>query len=470
MPMSLLSHFLKKTSSLLIKQSHKWQKEGRLRDPSIWDCTTNEEGHLCIDGCSAVDLVNKYGSPLLAVNTKKLVKDSNEIKSAIKSAPDGSKVLYSYKTNCIPGILKEIHETGIGAEVISPYELWIAKELKVPGERIVYNGVDKDDESIRCAIEMGILSINIDYMEEVDKVYQIAKSMGKIANVGVRLGLSNGMQFGLNVETGEAYEACKKISELSDYLNLHCVHFNVASNTKESDTHKYYALKALNFMSEIKHELDIDIEYLDIGGGYGVPTTKNMSGIEYGLYRTFGLLPKPPEPNNFQSIDRFLDDVIKSITVECKKLNLNNPKLLLEPGRFVSSQSELLLTTVLAIKTKKDGTQYAITDAGRLSMTFPCDFEYHEILLANDTKAKLSDNYQIMGRICTSADWLVKNKLMPKLKVGDILAVMDAGAYFSSYSSTFAFPRPGIISLADGDIKMMRSPETYQYLSSLDVY
>lgn len=470
MPMNLLSYFFKKTSSLLVKQSHKWQKKGKLRDPSIWDCTTNKQGHLCIDDYSMVDLVNKHGSPLLVVNTKKLVKDSNEIQNAIKNASDGSKVLYSYKTNCIPGILKEIHEAGIGAEVISPYELWIAKELRVPGEQIVYNGVDKDEESIQCAIEMGVLSINIDYMEEIEKVYRIAKLMGKVANIGVRLGFSNGSQFGLNIESGEAYEACKKISELSDYLNLHCVHFNVASNTKESDTHKHYALKALDFIRQVKSSLGVDIEYLDIGGGYGVPTTKNMSGVEYGLYRTFGLLPKPPELASCQGIDRFLDDVITSITAECKKLNLNSPKLLLEPGRFVSSQSELLLATVLAIKVKSDGTQYVITDAGRLSMTFPCDFEYHEILLASDTKAKLSENYQIMGRICTSADWLAKNKLMPKLKVGDVLAIMDAGAYFSSYSSTFAFPRPGIISLTEGEIRMIRSPETYQYLSSLDVY
>src|SRR6267143_660866 len=80
-------------------------------------------------------------------NKRCLMKDAEELQKAFKGAPEGSKILYSYKTNCIPGILKPLHEAGIGAEVISPYELWLAEQLGVPGDMILYNGVDKSDAS-----------------------------------------------------------------------------------------------------------------------------------------------------------------------------------------------------------------------------------------------------------------------------------------------------------------------------------
>jgi len=441
-----------------------------LRDLDLWDCAVDQSGNLCIADADTVDLVQQYGSPLLVVNHKRLVKDAEAILQAMTVAPEGSKVLYSYKTNCISGILKTIHRTGIGAEVISPYELWVAEQLQVPGEIIVYNGVDKTDESLCRAIEMDILAINIDHREEVERICRAAEKIGRKARVGIRLGLSNGSQFGLSIDTGEAMDVCREVAENSAWLELNCIHFSVTSNAKNAYTHKTYARRALQFISTLKQELNLEVEYLDIGGGYGVPTTKNMTGVEYGLYRTFGCLPKPPIPSEFQPIGAFIEEIVTSIKQFCEELHIEPPRLLIEPGRFVTSRSEVLLAKVLAVKKKLDGTQYLITDTGRLSMTFPAEFEYHEIFVANRVQEKMDTRYQVMGRICTSADWLAKNRYLPESQPGDILAVMDAGAYFSSYSSTFAFPRPGIISIDEGQIEVLREPETFEYLTELDQY
>jgi len=454
---------------MLIRRSKKQQIESQLRNLALWDLDINDSGHIAIDGLDAIDLKEEYGSPLLIVNKKRLEKDAKNIQQAFALAPSGSKVLYSYKTNCIPGILKEIHNFGIGAEVISPYELWLAERLNVPGNMIVYNGVNKTEESIIQAIGMNIISINIDNAEEVDRVYRIAKKMDKKAHVGIRLGLVSGSQFGLEIKSGEALEVCKHIHELSDYLDLNCVHFNVTSNARTASIHKSCAVTALRFMATIKSEMGLDISYLDIGGGFGVPTTKNMSHIEYGLYRTFGSLPKPPSFINFQPIDFFLGETITEIRQFCKKFNLKMPKLLIEPGRFVTSMSELLLAEVQTIKKKVDGTQFAITDAGRLSIAFPCEFEYHEVFIANRPKAEMDTLYHVMGRICTSADWMFKNRYLPELRPGDILAIMDAGAYFSSYSSNFAFQRPGLVMVCDGQSKILRKHESFDHLVAMDV-
>jgi len=468
--MSLVTKMIKALSKIFIKKSLEWQAASPLRDLTLWDCDVNSSGNLTIANVDSVKLVQQYGSPLLVVNHKRLIRDARAVLQAMSQAPAGSKVLYSYKTNCIPGILKTIHGTGIGAEVISPYELWVAEKLQVPADLIVYNGVDKTDESLCRAIEMGILAINIDQHEEVERICRAARTVGRKARVGIRLGLSNGSQFGLGIDTGEAMEVCREIASNFELLDFNCIHFSVTSNAKNAYTHKIHALIALDFMRTLKRELNLEVEYLDIGGGYGVPTTKNMTNVEYGLYRTFGCLPKPAIPSESQPIESFVGEVVASVKASCEKLDIAIPKLLIEPGRFVTSRSELLLAKVLAIKKKSNGTQYLITDTGRLSMTFPGEFEYHEIFVANRVPAEMDTNYQVMGRICTSADWLAKNRYLPESRPGDILAIMDAGAYFSSYSSTFAFPRPSIISVDNGRINVLRKQETFEYLTELDQY
>ncbi|WP_208597648.1 diaminopimelate decarboxylase family protein [Desulfogranum mediterraneum] len=455
-------------SRALVKKSHVWQQASSLRDPDLWDCTVSTAGHLCVADFDCVELANNYGSPLLVVNYQRLLKDIGQMMGAMRQAPEGSKVLYSYKTNCIPALLQVLHENGLGAEVISPYELWVAHKLNVPGDKLVYNGVDKSDESLRLAVTMDVLAVNVDHREEVQRIVQAAKDVGRRARVGVRLGLSNSSQFGLSVDSGEAMEVCREIIAHEKWLDLCCVHFSVTSNAKDSWIHRINAEKALAFISCLQQELDIQIEYLDIGGGYGVPTTKNMSGVEYGLYRTFGCLPKPADPLMFQAIDLFIGEIVAAVQVSCMELGLKIPKLLIEPGRFITSRSEILLAKVLSVKTKPNGTRFLITDAGRLSMTFPAEFEYHELFVANRMQATMNTNYQVMGRICTSADWLAKNRLLPEAQPGDIIAVMDAGAYFSSYSSTFAFPRPAIVGVDNGKISVLRSPESFEYLTELD--
>ena len=468
--MSIADYFFKKASEILISKSIKWQKESMLRDLNLWELEANRQSHLSVDGVDTIGLVERYGSPLLVVNRKKLLKDARNTINAFKIVPPGSKILYSYKTNCIPGIIKELHGLGIGAEVISPYELWLAERLGVPGEKIVYNGVNKTEESLNRAIKMNVLSINIDSFDEIDLLYNIAKRLNKKANVGIRLGLVAKSQFGFDIEGGDAMKACEKIASLSSYLNLCCIHFNVTSNERTASAHKHCSNIALDFIYKLKEKKGIAISYLDIGGGFGVETTKNMSGLEYGLYRLFGCLPKPPLPDDYQPVDSFFSDTIESIRRACERLNLDVPKIIIEPGRLITSRSEFLLARVNSIKKKNNGTIFAITDAGRLSMTFPCDFEYHEVFIANRPNDKLEKVYQVMGRICTSADWMFKNRCLPELKNGDLLAVMDAGAYFSSYSSNFAFPRPAIVMIDDGKARVIREQETFEHLTAMDAF
>jgi diaminopimelate decarboxylase len=465
-----MRRLIQRLSGPALRKTQREQTQSKLRDLALWRLETNRLGHVAVAGMDVVSLVEKFGSPLLVVNRRQLLEDATQALDALSAGPPGSQVLYSYKTNCIPGILQEIHKLGIGAEVISPYELWLAERLGVPGDMIVYNGVNKTEESLERAARMDILSVNIDHQEEIERIHAIAKKLGRRIRVGLRLGLIPGSQFGLEIETGAALKALRKILSRSDRLQFTGIHFNVTSNAKNASTHKSCARRAVEFIASVREESKLTFDYLDIGGGFGVPTTKNMTPLEYGIYRTLGILPKPPDPAEFQPLDLFLKEIILEIKESCRSKGVEVPKILIEPGRFITSRAEFLLTKVLALKQKANGTRFAIADAGRLSLTFPTDFEYHEVFAAIRPGAPLTTNYQVMGRICTSADWMFKNRVLPELAPGDILAVMDAGAYFSSYATNFAFPRPPIVMVSEGEAKVIRREETFEHLTGMDNY
>jgi diaminopimelate decarboxylase len=453
---------------VLLKKSFEHQRRSQVRDPRLWDLDVNERGHLAIGGLDAIDLLDQFGSPLLVVNHDSLARHAREMIAALAPAPAGSMVCYSYKTNCIPGILSALHSLGLGAEVISPFELWLADQLGVPGGSVIYNGVAKTDDSIDLAIRMGIAAINVDHISEVERIARIAERRGERARVGVRLALVDRAQFGLGVDNGESMEACRQIAARGRFLDFRCVHFNVTSNSRSSDEHRGALAAALRFIGALRSTLHVDVPLLDIGGGFGVPTTKNLSHREYLLYRGLGIVPPGPDPLDFQPIDRYLADLIDDVRQAAARMGFPVPAIVVEPGRFVTSRAEVLLTRINSLKERQDGTAIAITDAGRLSTTFPCDFEYHEVFIPNRPRANLERAYTVTGRVCTSSDWLIRNRLLPTLAPDDALAVMDAGAYFSSYSSNFAFPRPAIVMIESGQPRVIRNAESFEHLVAMD--
>jgi diaminopimelate decarboxylase len=357
------------------RQSVRRQLNSTARNPSLWSLDVHDKGHLTVDGVDAAGLLTQFGSPLLVVQHRLLVQHAQQMVDALAKGPTGSRVYYSYKTNCIPGILAELHRLGIGAEVISPYELWLAHELGVDGDAVIFNGVDKTDDSIDLAVRMNVAAINVDHLSEIDRIAAIARRRGQRARVGVRLGLVEKAQFGLSVDDGECLEACRRILDRPGVLELSCVHFNVTSNARNSATHRAALARALQFLDDLKKACGVEVPLLDIGGGFGVPTTKNMSPVEYLLYRGLGLVPEPPRPDDFQPIDGYVGDLIGDLVSGASRLGLAVPALAVEPGRYITSRSEFLLTTVKTVKTRGGATPIAITDAGRLSVTFPCDFE-----------------------------------------------------------------------------------------------
>jgi diaminopimelate decarboxylase len=463
----MLDLALNTLAKMAIKRSSIRQANQGHPDLSAWGLT-QKEGELIISGIPASELINRYGSPLLILNEPRLFDDIRSLQKAFSCAPLGSRIHYSYKTNCIPGIIQCIHSHGLGAEVISHYELQIAERLSVPGKNIIFNGVSKSRKGLERAIKLNVFSINADSLEELEILKAIAKERKVKVRVGLRLGLVNNSQFGLDYHGGEASAACKYIFDNLAYFNLSVIHLHTIANVRNPKDHLSFIKNALDFLLHIKRRYGVDVPYLDIGGGYGVPTSQLLSRTAYATYRLLGVLPPRPNWNDYQSMSSYFKEVVQFVSGFCMANRLSMPKLIIEPGRVVVSRAELLLSRVNSIKRKNTGLHYAMTDVGKHSIAYPCDYEYHDILVANKLSSPPLQNYHVVGRICMSADFMVKNKRLPKLEPNDIIAVMDAGAYFSSYSTNFGFPRPAIIKVCNGKSKILRHKETLDHLTSID--
>lgn len=463
-----MNHAVAPVASLLAAWSIRRQKATHLRDPVHWQATVTDEGSMRFDGVDLATLTERFDSPLMVVSRTKLLADARRFRAAVDAHFPGALPAFSYKTNCIPGVLRELHEAGYGAEVISRYELWLAEKLGVPGTRIVVNGVNKCDRYLSDAVRMDVASINIDEGHEIELLRAVCHKVGKKARVSLRLKLNSKSHFGLSPDNGEALDAARRIAASTDELQFVGLHFHELADNDDPRPHVDHLHAALRFAAAIRTELNLDTMSLNVGGGYTVPTMKVMSRFEYARQRLFGVPASPPDPAP-GDIAGYMKELARGLDAGCTQYHLPRPRILLEPGRVVTSQSHVLLTRVHSIKRNGNGPDFAMTDAGKILTSYPCDYEYHQMFAANRMGAPLEATYQLMGRLCTSADWLAKHRQLPRLERGDVIAIMDAGAYFTSYASNFAFPRPEIVMLDSGEVRTIRHGETFGHLTAMDV-
>ena len=184
-------------------------------EPAHWGLTVMPQGHLAFEGVSLAALREEWGSPLHVVLAERLRRNISEFLAINDTGRRRAEFCYSYKSNPIPGVLRFIHASGIGAEVISEYELWLALKLGVPPGRIVFNGPAKSVASVRDAVRRSIMLLNVNHREEIAVVASAARELCKRPRVGVRAAPSAGWsgQFGLSIGTGEAFAALKEVHE-----------------------------------------------------------------------------------------------------------------------------------------------------------------------------------------------------------------------------------------------------------------
>ncbi len=439
----------------------------RAAPPEHWGLTRTGAGALALDGHVLHDLGRQWGFPLHIVNAKRVRDNARRFLAVPAGRERGCEVYYSYKTNPIPGVLTELHALGLGAEVISHYELWLARRLGVPPDKIVFNGPAKSDAAIREAIDAGIQLLNVNHREEIPRVAAIAEHLGRKPRVGVRITVGDGWtgQFGVPVAGGQAHAAYED-ARRSPHLEVVGMHAHRGGMIRTRDELLSFVDAVLTFVDELYTRSGLALEVLNFGGSLAAPTVRGLSSRDVRMNRTFQRDLTPADPARSLSIDEYVSALTGRVEEFFKARRRPRPRIFVEPGRSVTSDAQMLLASVLTLK-KERATTVLVLDAG-INLAESCRSEYHQLFPATHVNRAAESVYTVVGPICTPGDTLYWSAHLPAMAPGDSVVIMDAGAYFVPFATSFSFPQPPIVLIDRGAVTLLRRGERFEDLVEYD--
>lgn len=404
----------------------------------------NNELHA--ENISITELAAEYGTPLYVYSAATLRRHFEAFDSAFNGLDHMT--CYSVKANSNLSVLKLLAEMGAGMDIVSGGELFRALKAGVPASKIVFSGVGKKAYEIAEALKADILMFNVESVGELHRINEVAESMNKTARISFRINpdvdpkthpyISTGMKknkFGLDMETAKgAYKTAKELSNVSP-IGMDC---HIGSQLTTIEPFLEALSKLLTFRDELG-KIGIEIEHLDLGGGLGITYDEE----------------EPPHPKEFGE-------------ALCKALTGKGLKVVLEPGRVIAGNAGILVGEV--IYTKKTPTKdFLIVDAAMNDLVRPSLYQsYHRISEVTQNNRPEID-YDIVGPICESGDFLAKDRVMPEMKQGELIAVYSAGAYGFTMSSNYNSRLRAAEIIVDGDdVIVARRRETYEDLLRLE--
>ncbi|MEY4580290.1 MAG: hypothetical protein RL701_4993, partial [Pseudomonadota bacterium] len=203
---------------------------------AFWGLARDHAGYLALNQGRLRDLVTTFGSPLFVIDAARLTANAADFTRVPSGGAGSVECYYSYKTNPVPAVLSRLHAAGIGAEVISEYELWLALRLGVPGERIVLNGPGRSAQAFKTAVEIGAL-VQINQREEISVLAEISRAVGKRCRVGVRVVTARGWggQFGEGIAGGSALECYRELSQRPEF-DVCALHTHLGGEIASAET------------------------------------------------------------------------------------------------------------------------------------------------------------------------------------------------------------------------------------------
>lgn len=434
---------------------------------SHWGLSIGTNGTLHWGDHDLVELAREHGSPLYVVNGDRLT-EAAEAAIAPCTSGAGADVFYSYKTNPIPAVLQRLHAAGIGAEVISAYEYWLARRLGVPGNRIIYNGPAKSEASVRQAIRDGVHLLNANSLAEVERSIHLAADEGHTLRLGIRVNLPGmwGGQFGLSSESPQVVEAVE-LARSRPEVDLVGLHVHQGGTIRTRDHWADHVTSVLDFCDALSETTDWSPSVVDFGGSLACPSSEGIDDRQFRLNRALGADLLAPDPATAITVGEAAALAADLTRDRSEARGLTPPELAIEPGRALTADTQLLL---LRVHDRKDDIEptHLIMDGGR-NLADPLPTHFHQLISVTGPGEPVVGPYRLVGPICTPADVLYYNWELPRTEIGDLVAVMDAGAYFVPFSTSFSFPRPGIAVVGEDGIELARVNETYDDLVGRDV-
>jgi diaminopimelate decarboxylase len=404
----------------------------------------NEKGHLTFAGHDTVALAQKYGTPAYIMDERKIREKCQIYKSAMSEYfGNGSRPLFASKALCFKHIYEIMKEEEMAIDVVSSGELYTAVKAGFPMENAYFHGNNKTDFDISFAMDKGIGYFMCDNADELKVINSEAGKRNFKQKVILRLTpgidphtqakISTGKvdsKFGAAIETGQAKELVELALSLEnvDLCGYHC---HIGSQIFEYQPFCDAAILMIDFISQMKNELGYEAKVLNLGGGMGVRYVESDPQIDYAAN---------------------IKGIAELIKTECKKMNVNMPQILMEPGRSIVADAGLTLYTVGGRKEIKGFKNYVSIDGGMPdNPRFALYESSYTVIVANKASETADYKCTIAGRCCESGDLIQEGVMIPKPERGDIIAVLTTGAYNYAMASNYnAIAKPPVIML-DGE-------------------
>ena len=396
-------------------------------------------------GNDPFDLITEYGSPLYVYNEEILRTRCREIKNLVTY--ENFVPHYSIKSNTNIHLLTIVHEEGLHADVMSPGEIYLALESGFTPEELFYIPNNATPCDMRYAIERGILT-SVDSLSQLE-MYGTLNPGGKVAirfNPGIGAGHHEKVvTAGKKTKFGVNPEDIDKVNLLLEKYNLTLIGINQHIGSLFMNAEPY--IQSTSFILEFAKQFD-SLEFIDLGGGFGIPYHKQEGEARLDM----------------QALGTKLDEVLHSFAADYgKKIQFQ-----IEPGRYIPCESGIVLGTVTSLKSN-GGIHYMGTDIGFNVLQRPIMYGSHhdiELYSQDSLPSHTLTPFTVVGNICESGDILAKDRVLPTPHIGDLIGIMDSGAYGFCMSSSYnQRPRCAEVLIeSTGAIRLIRKRETFEDL------
>jgi diaminopimelate decarboxylase len=400
-----------------------------------------EGGGLRCEGVALDEIAREAGTPTYVYSRAAIERAYTELDEAFAGLDH--LVCYAVKANGNLAVLRVLASLGAGADIVSGGELYRAMRAGFDPKKVVFAGVGKTEQELMAGLGERILLFNVESASELERLEQLAARVGKRARVSLRINpdvdagshdhITTGRErdkFGIPVDQALALAERSGQHRCVDIIG---VHQHIGSQITKLQPFKDSVERSAGLVEELQ-ERGFNIQYFNIGGGLG---------IRYKDEET----PTPKE-------------LVEEIRPVLQRLQNKPVKILCEMGRFISGAAGVLLTGVVYRKTSGE-KDFIVADAGMNDLLRPSLYDaHHEIRPVRDGGSVAQAD--LVGPVCESGDYLARDRELPDAQEGDLLAVMDAGAYgFSMASNYNSRPRPAEVMVSGDRWAVVREREHY---------
>ena len=420
----------------------------------------NQAGHLTIGGVDSLKLAKEYGTPLVVYDVSQIRNQIRAFKKVFEEEQVNYAVSYASKAFASIAMYQVANEEGAYTDVVSAGELYTAMKANFPMERVSFHGNNKSKEELEMAVKNHVGKIMIDNFYEINLLNQVLEEQDSEINVMLRItpGISAhtheydqtgqvDSKFGFDLKSGQADKALQEVLK-NQRMHMLGIHAHIGSQIFELNGFEMAAAKLVDVAASWRKNYDYTAQVINVGGGFGIKYVQEDHPL------------KPEE---------FVKAIVKTIKDEATKHNFPLPEIDIEPGRSIVGPAGYNLYKVGSMKEIPGLVPYVAVDGGMGDNIRPALYQAkYETVLANDPQRKASQEFHVAGKYCESGDILADAKL-PSLKAGDILAMLDTGAYGYSMASNYnRNPRPAVVFAEDGKAQVVIRRESLEDLVHLD--